>query len=528
MHAPIEGSPGPTRRLALVAVLFVALLAIGVRLIGFTDAWSGRGDDFHALFGAFATGGPARNFAEHGFGESLGMPYDWRVVYSDGAIDHGWYAHHPALYMWIAGLAVEWLGPEPYALRSVALVLSLFCVLACGLFAKELWGVNAGLVAALLVAALPLGWRTGMLPWTEAAIAGCLALAAREQLRFLRGGPPRHLRLAALWILAGALLDWPAHFGSAALFFHVLLFARARLREPGVKASLALYPIVSFGALGMHALHMAVSMGKEAAHGDTEGTLGGVMTLSEPLGRFLSLQLAYLERYLTWSGLVLVGIGALLLLMRFAERRTRAEAALVATLLVPGVLYIGLFPGRSVNHDFFFVVSLPFVACAGVLAIVQLGAWLRQRSAKLAPVAFVPLLVVAAHGIWQGHTQWLLKRSPEFGALVQEPWLRSAIDDPDAVVLTHLGRGMFLPFHSRAALVHSVDTSAALVGWREKLLARTEPERPLWFLVDATTIALLPDGTQLLATLAEHGLPERYDDAPGGPMALVNLRGGPR
>lgn len=533
--APRSTAAGFTARHFLIGAAAVAVLAVALRLVGFTDPWSGRGADFHSLFGAFATGGPARNFAEHGFTASLGMPYDWRVVYADGSVDHGWYAHHPALYMWIAGLAVTVFGPEAFALRIPALVFSLFAVAACALFARELSGRRAALVAALLAAALPLGWRAGMLPWTEVAIAGCLALAARYQLRFVRGGGPVQLVRAATWIGAATLFDWPAHFGAAALFFHVVLFAREHLRIPSARAALCLYPAVSFAAIGLHRVHMALALGHEASQGDKLGTLDWVTTLSTPLSNFLWLQALYLERYQTAGGLVLVALGlgvairGVLRAQPASERASagvgrtnrRAEFALLLALAVPGVLYIALFPARSVNHDFFFLVSLPFVAAAGAegygLIRRRGGAW----------TALVVVLAVAAHGIVRGIEQWRAMRSSSLAELVAQPWLQRVVGDPRAVVLAHLGRGTVLPFYARAAMVHSVNDPAALDAWRTKLIERIEPDRPLYFFVDGLSIGLLPEGQAMLAALAAIGPFERHDTAPGGPIALVNLRAGP-
>ena len=57
-----------TWRRGIALALALALLGRGLYL---PDAWSGLPHDFHNHFGAFATGGPVKNFAEQGILEGL-------------------------------------------------------------------------------------------------------------------------------------------------------------------------------------------------------------------------------------------------------------------------------------------------------------------------------------------------------------------------------------------------------------------------------------------------------------------------
>jgi hypothetical protein len=509
--------------------LWVALaLGLCLRLFGFAEPWSGLASDFHSHFGAFATGGPASNFAEHGFESGRGLPYDWRLERADGSFEHAFYAHHPALYMWLSGASLALFGNEPWALRLPALLLSLASILALERLVRELSGPRTAALAALFLAVLPFAVRYGIQPWTEGALVGTTSLVALEYLRWLRGGGVRHLRRGALWVAAGGLLDWPAHFLLPALGLHAALVCAHRGGWRRLWPTLWL-PAGTLATVALHALHMAWAMGLSDGSADKANTLAGVTQLPEGLtvAAFLGRQVSNLVRYTSPPLAVLLAVGLAAQLVRLGRPAGRAEQGLRLALLTPGLWYVGLFPGRSHNHDFFLMVSLPWMALTLAELWIAAEAWLERRSGGRVggPLASLGLLVLAATAIYGSVREWAIHRSTALQQFTAEPWLAEWISDPRAVLLTHMGRGMALPFAARAQIVHSVDSAARLRGLLEGPLAELAPGYRVAYLVDLQWAAGLADFPALQAELARFGAPQLHE-GPLGTFGLVPLPSG--
>ncbi|QDU67094.1 ArnT family glycosyltransferase [Engelhardtia mirabilis] len=520
--SPDGGSlPAPRAKRALLLIL---LLGLAIRLVGFTDPWSGRADDFHSHFGAFATGGPATNFAEHGLAESLGMPYDWRLALEDGTYIHGWYSHHPALYMWLSGASVAVFGLEPWALRLPALLLSLFSILAVERLASFVWGRRIGVLAALFMAVLPYSVRHGMQVWTEPAIAGTTCLLVRDYLAWLRDGRLRHLVTGAGWLAAGGLLDWPAHFILPAIGLHALVVCVRDGGWPRLRQTLIL-PVASLATIGLHAAHMHFAVGAEGSAADRGHTLSGVMGLPEgmELSVFVMRQLGNVLRYCGGPATALLAAAALWQSVLALRGRFDREDWMLPALALPGVMYVALFPGRSHNHDFFLVVSLGYIAISLALAwtgVERLAARALGRSAQT--VTSILLVMLGSWCLWLDTVEWFRHRSPQMAELVEEPWLAEWIDDPDAVILTHMGRGMALPFYSRAQVVHSVDRAARLRYLCDTVLPELKTGTRVAMLVDLTWAPALADWPQIEQELRGRG-ELRLFETEYGPFALVDL-----
>ena len=105
------------------------------------------------------------------------------------------------------------------------------------------------------------------------------------------------------------------------------------------------------------------------------------------------------------------------------------------------------------------------------------------------------------------------------------PEIASWIDDPDAVILTHLGRVMALCFYSRAQIIHSVNTPADLAG-RRALLRRLAPNRRAAFVADLRYLKQIDPTGELRGAL--QGLSElRVIETEAGAFALIELATGP-
>lgn len=495
-------------RLGLGACL---TLALALRWFGLDDPWSGRLGDFHSHFGGFQTGGPVRALAENGLLESGGMPYDWRVELADGSTVRAWYAHHPAGWMLLSAASLQVFGPHEWALRLPALLGGLLAVWAVAAVGRELFGARMGLIAAAVVATAPYSVRFGINPWTELSLVGTTALAVRGYARYVAERRRADLWSAAFWILIGGLLDWPGLFVLPALGLHVLFAARRRGGWMFLWPTLLL-PAAGLLAIGVHALHMQMVLPADAIATDKAATLRSVWQLPVSLGRFLQLQATYLVQHLSWPWLVLSLLGVPQLMRSTSLLRT----GLVGVLLFPGLLYVGLFPGRSHDHHFFQVLGLGGLA---LLAAQGLRA-VEQRTGR----GFAAALLAFSMGFagYRALEMWAAYFDPQVGEWVASEPLGELLDDPRAVILTPFGKGMVLPFYSRAPVVHSVNTPDDLERRLNHLVARLEADRRVVFLADLNTAQALPEFAELQATLQQHGRLELHETSVG-PVVWVEL-----
>ena len=481
---------GPAPRAA--AWLFVGILvfALALRLVFLGGPWSGIAQDFHSHFGAWAVGEPAERFATEGFAASGAMPVTWSVELADGTLVKDVYAHHPALYTILVGLSLKVFGLHEWAVRLVPLVFSLLALIATWRLVRRLYGSRAALFAAALLASVPyLAWY-GMLAWTEGALIWIAMGQLGAYARWLEDGRRRHLMVAAGWQLLAGLFDWSGAFLLVGIALHAIFF---RLKTHGLRASLPLLvlPAAFLVAVLVHWLHMYAVMTPEQRAHDTGTTLDTVTSLTTSLPHFLSLQVRFVWRFLGAPAalLALLGLGrAVFLAMR---RKLTRNDHLVFVMLVPGLLYVGLFPQRSVNHDFFGMLSLPGFA---VLAACG-AAWIASRfpSALGRTRVFVLLAVlVLGIGTERSLATWSARRSDQMPHIAAA--FADVLDDPGTVVLNPLGRGMALPFYARAEMLYSVDRVDLFEARMDGIVRRLAPDRQAYFLFDLLTAKQLLSG----------------------------------
>jgi 4-amino-4-deoxy-L-arabinose transferase-like glycosyltransferase len=478
-------------------VLAIVALALALRLWGVADAWSTH--EWSGEFGAYATGTPARNFLEHGFLDSFGVPVQTRIELADGSVLRQYYLHHPPTYMWFAGLFLWLFGPVEWGLRLLAVFGSTAAAVAGYWFARRAVGERAALVGACVWIAAPYGLRDGLQLWTEVPIAGTSAMALLAYLRWLDGRERRRLVELCLWYGAGCALDWPAHFYGPVFALHALALAAARRDRGLLVAPLALFAtsLASIAAVGLHFL---LVVGRERLAHDFEQALGSASGAGEQswwrsvtAPGFLAHQVDGWWHALTTPGvlLLLVGLAAL----PFVRRPAR-ERSLLALALLPGAIYVLLFPGRSANHLFFLSISLPaFGALVGLGAeslarglqglagAVRATRSLRHVEVACAGLAALAVVVagIATHAHFRARTaDDLLRR------LVNEPALAEVLADPRAVVLAQPGRGAWLGFHSRAPVWMRMISATQLPALVESELTRLEPDRRAYVFVDLT------------------------------------------
>lgn len=490
---PATAQPSVGRvRLLLALVLLVAL---ALRLLSIGDPWSGLALDFHNHFGAFATGGQAARFHHDGFGELHYLLTSWRVVLEDGSVVSQVYSHHPPLFIYLEALALDLFGMHEWALRLVPLCFSMLSVLGAYRLGRLVWGARAGLMMAAILAVVPWSAWYGVQTFTEGTLIWIACEEVRRYVLWLRTGERRHLLIAALWQLLAGLMDWPGGFLLLGLGFHGLLVATRTRGWRGLLALLVL-PGAFLVAVLVHWLHLGMVMGEAGRGEDTAATIATVTTLTTSLDNFLVLQGRFLWRFLGAGFCVLFVLGGVRALGLGLRRRLSAEDWLWPALLVPGLLYVVLFPQRSVNHDFFFMLALPGIAVLSSGLLLGVMDRLRTRLGEDRGGALGGLLVVVllAAASWTTVEVWQARRSDQLVGLVESDWLAPQLADPQGVILTHFGRGMSLPFYSTAQLIHSVDDRTRYDAIEGRVLEHLEPGRPAWFLFDLVSAQKLGSG----------------------------------
>lgn len=482
MPPPMWTAPEHERTRLLLLALIVAT-GCALRWIGVGEPWAGA--DFHSVFGGYGSGAFARNFVEHGFFEAGLMPYRWRVETGDGAVERFWYTHHPAGYSVLSGVALALFGIREWALQLPALVFSLLSIVACYRLARDLIDARTALLAAALYAVLPMGVFYGVLTWAEVPIAWLHLLLVHAYARWLRAGARRQLALCTLYVFLGGMLDWPANFILPALGLHLLLVVR---RDPDWRRAKALLPLGLAAALPivLHWIHLRTVRPTTLADVETEHTLAWVTRLHGiSLQRFLGLQADYLVLYFTVPVLVLCALGLVRDALGRTAVRQRFERGLVPALLLPPLLYVGLFPARSTNHDFFWYLAIPWVSITAAREAVFLLRALAERARVAATVvgaAGIGALLVSCAS--QGRGLWLRQQAGLNPLPLESAWLEPILADPDAVVVTTSGRAMLLSFYSAAPIVGPIDAPAKLQALRGSLLSRVPPGRRVLFVFD--------------------------------------------
>jgi 4-amino-4-deoxy-L-arabinose transferase-like glycosyltransferase len=465
-------------RSAAIALAAVLALALGLRLLGIAEPWSGRG--FKSAFGTHTTGAHARNFYEHGFSESGGMPYFSRVELADGALVRDWYAHHPALVALLSGVSMRVFGPHEWAITLPWVLCSLLSVALVARLARALWGEREQLLAALFMAVLPLSAWYGAIAWVDGAVISCYAFVALRYLAWQRGGSWRELALGASGVLVGGLFDWSMLLVLPGLGLHALATRGWRGALPALWL-----PAGGLAAVALHKLHMLAVLPRELVYADTSATVAWVRSMPVPLSEFVRLQLSYIARYLT-PPLALALLAALAVQLRaLVPGRREAGALLALALAPPGVLYIALAPARSFNHDFFFFLSLPWVALGLARLAALAHAGLRARLGRPGVVLGALALAVLAANCTRVVVQlWRAQRSDSIAQLAQAPWFAPALGDPRAVIAANTGVGLALGAYARAALLNGIDTPQELLELRERVLSRLGTGRRVLFLFD--------------------------------------------
>lgn len=469
--AASTGGAVPFERAWVAAFLVVALL---LRLPGLDDPWSGKG--FNSALGSFGTAEFVQNAAQHGFWESGGMPYRWRVELADGTVEREWYAHHPVAFYVLTWVSRTAFGAGELAIRLPWLLLSLLLPWAAWRSLRRLFGGRVALGALAALVAPPLAAHYALMPWVDNGVlaAAMLAVTARFTL-WLEEGESRELRAAVGWMSVASFLDWTAALLLPCLGLAAL--AVARRRGPRLLGLAALLPAAVGLSAAVHAAHMLAVIGWDELWHDFTTTWSRTRTARVDWLEFTRGQARALSTNLGWPTLTLAGLGAGVLSRRSTARGVRRWA--VVALLVPGALYVYLFPFRGTNHDFMWIQSAGGVAALVGLALAALS---RVRHGGLvAGAAAVALVAHGAHATLERHRA---TRSAVVRLAADHETLAPILGSPGDVVVTAMGQGWTLMPYATTPVIPRVEEVAELERLRERVLSQLGPGRRVHFLFD--------------------------------------------
>ena len=426
----------------------------------------------------------------YGFGDAKFVPYHWRVESDNGAPVFGWYTHHPALYFVLSAIALRLFGMHEWALRLLPLLFSILSLIAGYRFVALTWGKREALVATLFLSVLPMAAYYGVQPWVESAIVWLYFLLLHQYVLWVRQGSRRHLAFAALVLFGGGLLDWPMFFILPGLLLHAAYVAYQTRRRSWWQPALLL-SIAALAAIGVHAVHMHFIMPKRAILDEAIATLRDVTPLPISWSLFLRLQLNYFLKYYTVPVSLLVAFAFAWQCVQALRHALSREDYLLLSLVLPPLLYVGLFPKRSATHDFFQYYGLPYVAIG--LSITLWTALDRVRRWRPAwrPLALGLLLVGALvlGSIAQTVQLWRQSRTTAVYDTAASPRLKAVLNDPNDIILANGGYTMFLSFYAQSPIIQGAISVERLEPLHRQIVTTFPAGRKVYFLFDPSPLS---------------------------------------
>ncbi|MEW6744975.1 MAG: glycosyltransferase [Planctomycetota bacterium] len=321
------------------------------------------------------------------------------------------YVRHPPLLTLALSVMFALLGATHVVARLLPIAFSIVALLGVARIARRLWGLAAGLAAAVVMACLPAGAFYGSLVDPQGSLVmGFTVLAADAYLSLLQSPKKRFLALSLLWTALACLTDWPGYFVAGLIGLHQLVIA-LRPRESEERRG-ALSTLAAFGLLVtvLFALHlwqtMAVGGSKQGGMAETllhHSLMGIGGSPAQPgygagLAGFLATSVTSIIRILTIPG-ALVGFAGLIWLLRRHPGESRGK---IVPFILTGmaVLHIVVFAEAARRHLYWFVYLLPPLALGAAYAFFRLGSRAAlSRRWRLVQASFVAVLGIGAFGV---------------------------------------------------------------------------------------------------------------------------------
>ena len=302
-------------------------------------------------------------------------------------LDYG-YLDHPPMVAWLIGAGAAAFGDTQFGVRSGALCCGLITAFFAYRLTRNLYGEASGLVAVVLVQALPFFFLAGMLMTPDAPLTAAWAAALYFLERALVAERPEAWWRAGLCLGLGLLSKYTIGLLGLSACAFMLVDARARLwfRRPQPYGAALLALAVFSPVIVWNAQHEWASFVFQTSR-----------RLAESPRFSLHKLIASVVVLLTPTG---AAAAALLLARRAADAEPRAWRFLQAAILLPLAVFFVFSLRHEVKLDW---TGAPWLAAVPVLSagIVNsasgvasgLRAWIRSA---WAPTIVVLMLIYAA------------------------------------------------------------------------------------------------------------------------------------
>lgn len=346
---------------SLVIILLILLLAFSLRVfrLGYQDLWWDEGANYVVA------------------SSSLGFIMDYA-----SAADI-----HPPLYAILLHFWIKVAGQSEFSLRFPSLAFGVLIVALLYFAGKRLFGIKAGLFAAL-VSALSLFYLAYSQEARMYSLVTLLTLVSSlllfELVRRARVGKvPNHLWLLyLLFAVASLYIDYSAAF--VLIFQNLFVFLWLAITKGTRLRFLLRWYACQFGILLLYLPWLLMATRQLTGYGQGRSTAPGVISEVTQLWRAFNLGLALRDNQgtlLLWAVAVILAGGLAIGLVKWAKKDTKGSALpffyILGYCLIPVLVFLIVLHFRPFFHPRYLLVATPGYYL--LLGLAFTGVWERWR-----------------------------------------------------------------------------------------------------------------------------------------------------
>lgn len=441
-----------TAKLLLAAIV---LLSVGFMLARLDRPFERNAEGCGAFFGLLA-----RNYFRYDFSTTLGVP----VISMGKSAPPVFYANHPPTVSLLIAVVYATSGytgdyetmPDDWLTRLPAATFTLLCITAVPAMLWRRAGPATAVIAAALLASVPITLRYGAMPdvINSQLIFFCLLTVAAYE-RFCDRPNWRTLTILCLAFLAAAMTDWPAFFLLPVLGVHFL--CTHRIRQWRWISAFAFIAVAVFAAqyaylsVAQHDWWWMISLLKHRAFSSTGDESGHFTPWS---------WMCRAWEYGVGGQTAIVILLALLWLLTAAWRNFSGQTDRLAGLLLAwAVVHIVVGRQGVYQHEWWWWPLTPGAVIAAALASQRLLSLLQKQTSHIIVNLLAGILLTAFAG-WNVRTvaveqatvppiaQGSLNYTPqELGQLI-----RQCVKPDAAVMLAESDRSLALWYYADRAM----------------------------------------------------------------------------
>lgn len=392
---------------------FLILIVSGAVLFlcyGISDPFVGSYRSYSTIYSLIA-----KNYVRYGY---LATRLGWVVNADQVAPDQFvFYTRHPPLFGILLSLFVRIFGEQEWSYRLLPIVFSAGNIIFIFLIARELWGRNTGMRAALLAVLAPVFCAYGAhIDHIGSVLLFFMFGAFFQYLLWIKSKRMVYFVGLCIWFCLGALTGWPAYFLAPALLAHNLLIRRSRLIWILPALAVVIFGLFLFHArlltghwLGGQIWEMLLYRLRVAtvhpAWSEIGYMLPAVPGLHFTFGGFLH-RLACMSFSLLSPVLILLGCVwlARLLADGIRQRCSPADLLLLAFFVGCGA-YCLVFSNATFQHEYILLCLWGPLAVAAATGMAIIGGWLAGAPRLKAALYGTVILLLVVQSAWVVNAQ---------------------------------------------------------------------------------------------------------------------------